>query len=365
MGARTRAGILISGFYGFGNLGDEAVLAGMIQSLRARLGDVPMTVLSADPNATEAAHGVRAVGRTDPGAIIGAMRRARLFLSGGGSLLQDTTSARSALYYLGLLRLARALVPRTMVYASGIGPLRRPLIQELTGRVLSGTDAVTVRDEYSATLVQVLTPRVSLIPSADPAVVLQPVETPRTVALVGDIPPGPLIGAVVRPWGDSAFVDALSVALQRAAHSLGAGIVVIPFYPAVDLPVSRRLAAASGGSLIAADLRPAEVMALIGRMAVLVGVRLHALLFAAAMGVPPVGLNYDPKVPSLFHDLRIGAPLPLDVDPGCMADAVTQAWDRREALRSRLAAGVARLRARAEVAAEVAARLYAEAEALR
>lgn len=359
MDARTRAGILISGFYGFGNLGDEAVLAGMLQSLRARLGEVPMTVLSADPNATEAAHGVRAVGRTDPGAIIGAMRRARLFLSGGGSLLQDATSARSALYYLGLLRLARALVPRTMIYAAGIGPLRRPLIQKLTRWVLSGTDAVTVRDEDSAALVQVLAPRALLMPSADPAILLQPIETPRTVALFAGSP-DPLIGAVVRPWGDSAFIDPLSVALQRAAHSLGAGIVVIPFYPAVDLPVSRRLAAASGGSLIAADLRPAEVMALIGRMAVLVGVRLHALLFAAAMGVPPIGLNYDPKVPSFFHDLGIGAPLPLDVDAGRMADALTQAWDRREALRSRLAARVAELRARAEGAAEVAARLYTD-----
>lgn len=359
MGARTRAGILISGFYGFGNLGDEAVLAGMLQSLRARLGEVPMTVLSADPNATEAAHGVRAVGRTDPRAIIGAMRRARLFLSGGGSLLQDATSARSALYYLGLLRLARALVPRTMVYAAGIGPLRRPLIQKLTRWVLSGTDAVTVRDEYSAALVRVIASRTSMIPSADPAVVLQPVETPRTVALFAGSP-GPLIGAVVRPWGDSAFIDPLGVALKRAAHSLGAGIVVIPFYPAVDLPASRRLAAASGGSLIAADLRPAEVMALIGRMAVLVGVRLHALLFAAATGVPPVGLAYDPKVASLLRDLGIDEPVALDADAESISEAIERSWDRREALRSRLAARVAELRARAEVAAEIAARLYTD-----
>lgn len=359
MGARTRAGILISGFYGFGNLGDEAVLAGMLQSLRARLGEVPMTVLSADPKATEAAHGVRAVGRTDPGAIIGAMRRARLFLSGGGSLLQDTTSARSALYYLGLLRLARALVPRTMIYAAGLGPLRRPSIRALTGRVLTGTDAVTVRDEDSAALVRVLAPRASLIPSADPAVVLQPVETPRTF-FEGIPMAGSVIGAVVRPWGDSAFIDRLGVALQRAAHSLGAGIVVIPFYPAVDLPVSRRLAAACGGTVIAVDLQPAEMMGLVGRMAVLVGVRLHALLFAAATGVPPVGLAYDPKVASLLRDLRIDEPVALDADAETISEAIERSWDRREPLRSRLAARVAELRARAEAAAEVAARLYTE-----
>ncbi len=359
MDARTRAGILISGFYGFGNLGDEAVLAGMLQSLRARLGEVPMTVLSADPTATEAAHGVRAVGRTDPGSIIGAMRRARLFLSGGGALLQDTTSARSALYYLGLLRLARALVPRTMIYAAGLGPFRRPSILALTGRVLAGADAVTVRDEYSATLVRMFAPRASLMPSADPAVVLQPVDTPRTVALFAGSP-GPLIGAVVRPWGDSVFIDPLGVALQRAAHSLGAGIVVIPFYPAVDLPVSRRLAAACGGTVIAVDLRPAEMMGLVGRMAVLVGVRLHALLFAAATGVPPVGLAYDPKVASLLRDLGIDEPVALDADAESISEAIERSWDRREALRSRLAARVAELRARAEVAAEVAARLYTE-----
>ena len=362
MGPEGQREILISGFYGFGNIGDEAVLAGMLQSLRARLGDVPCTVLSADPRATEAAHRVTAVGRTDPAAIVRAMRRARLFISGGGALLQDVTSGRSALYYLGLLRLAAALVPRTMVYASGIGPLRRPIIRYLARRVLDRTDAVTVRDADAAALVQALGIRKDPLLSADPAVLLRPAEAARAAALLdrsvaADVP---LVGVAVRPWAGDAFVAPLSAALHRVARHRGAGIVVVPFYPAVDLPISRRLVEACEGNLVAAPITPAEAMALTSRMEVLVGLRLHALLFAAAVGTPPVGLAYDPKVASLFRDFDMDGPVALDADAEALTRAIEDAWDQREARRRALASRIARLQTRAEVAAEVAARLYAE-----
>src|SRR3990170_5521393 len=206
--AAARPAILISGFYGFGNIGDEAVLAGMVQSLRARLGSVPLIVLSADPGATAAAYAVEAGDRTDLPAILSAMRRSRLFLSGGGSLLQDVTSARSAVYYLGLLRLAQIMGLRTMVYAAGLGPLRRPVIRSLVRRVLDRTDAVAVRDADSAALVRALGSRRGPILTADPAVLLSPAEGARAESLLRTAgADAPIIGVVVRPWGNSAFFE--------------------------------------------------------------------------------------------------------------------------------------------------------------
>ncbi len=360
MRAAARPAILISGFYGFGNVGDEAVLAGMVQSLRARLGSVPVIVLSADPGATAAAYAVEAVDRTDLPAIIMAMRRSRLFLSGGGSLLQDVTSARSAVYYLGLLRLAQIMGLRTMVYAAGLGPLRRPVLRSLTRRVLDRTDAVTVRDADSAALVGALGTRRGPSLTADPAVLLSPAEDSRVESLLrSGGADAPIIGVVVRPWGDSAFIGPLGEALVHVAGRRGARVVALPFYPALDLAVSRRLADACGGGLIEAPLQPAEALALVARMHVLVALRLHALIFAAATGVPPVGLAYDPKVTALHRDLEIEGPLPLNVAAGALAGAIERAWEQREALRPVLLVGTARLRARAEAAVEEAARLYA------
>ncbi|MDR7476114.1 MAG: polysaccharide pyruvyl transferase CsaB, partial [Armatimonadota bacterium] len=346
----VRAGgpaILISGYYGFGNLGDEAVLAGMVQGLRARLGAVPLVVLSANPPATSATHGVEALPRGDLRAVLRTMGRCRLFLSGGGSLLQDATSARSALYYLGLLRLAQVMGLRTMVYAAGLGPLRRPALRALARRVLE-----------RAALVGALGVRQPPLLTADPAFLLHPEEVPPEVAFVD----GPeALGVAVRPWRSNTFVGALGEALGDVCRRHGARVVVLPFHPRLDLPISRSVVAACGGTLVTRPLQPRQALALIARLQVVVGLRLHALMFAAAAGVPPVGMAYDPKVAALHRDLALEGPVPLDASAGTLGAAIDRAWEGAEALRPALLAAAARLRARAEVAAAEAARLFAAA----
>ncbi len=359
MYAADRRAVLISGYYGFGNVGDEAVLAGMLAGLRARLGDVPFIVLSANPEATTRAHAVEAVKRADPRAVLGAIRRARLFLSGGGSLIQDATSVRSALYYLGLLGTATALIPRTMVYAAGLGPLRRPILRRFARRVLERTDRVVVRDAASAALVRALGVLRAPVVAADPAVLLRPTEGSHLAEFLTRVgAEAPIIGVVVRPWGDGGFVEPLTQALRRVARGRGAQVVVLPFHPAIDLPISRRVASAVGAVLFDTPLPPPDMLGLIARMRVLVGVRFHALLFAAQVGVPPVGIAYDPKVEALFEDLDLGKPLfaPLDVESAVAA--IEQAWGAREALQPALLTNIERLRTRAAVATEEAIRLY-------
>jgi polysaccharide pyruvyl transferase WcaK-like protein len=97
---------VISGYYGFGNVGDEAILAGLLQGFRELAPEATLTVLSGDPAATEAEHGVPAWPRGVRHAA-SAIRQADLLVSGGGGLLQDATSWRSPLYYLWVLQMAR------------------------------------------------------------------------------------------------------------------------------------------------------------------------------------------------------------------------------------------------------------------
>ena len=87
--------ILISGYYGFNNIGDESILRTLIDNLREKLPGVDITVLSQDPAQTSAKFAVKSARRMSLRDIFRCVRRCDLLLSGGGSLLQDATSGRS------------------------------------------------------------------------------------------------------------------------------------------------------------------------------------------------------------------------------------------------------------------------------
>src|SRR5262249_3273949 len=137
--------VVLSGYYGFDNLGDEAVLAATVAGIRQMRPAAGIVVLSADPHGTARTLGVEAGARARPGDVAGALRGCDVFLSGGGSLFQDATSWRSPWYYLGVLGLAQRLARRTAVYAQGIGPLSGRAVRLAARRLLNAVDLVIVR----------------------------------------------------------------------------------------------------------------------------------------------------------------------------------------------------------------------------
>jgi len=347
--------VIISGYYGFGNLGDEAVLAAMLPPLRKKLPTAEFTVFSANPTLTARLHNVDSVSRTGLPAIR-ALNGADLFLSGGGSLLQDVTSPQSALYYLGTLALATARARHTMVFAQGVGPLQRPWIRSLTRWTLERVDLLTVRDSASRELVESLGVRQPIHLVADPVFALEPAPAARTEALLGALP-RPRLGIALRSWRNNAFVDALVVALRRWRDQTGGVIVPLAFHPSRDLQVSRRAATAVGGDVLT-NLRPDEMLGAIGALDLLIGMRLHALIAAVVTGVPMIGLRYDPKIDALFRDVPIGQVLSLDhLDAQVLDDALRRTWDARQELRASLLRHAATLRAEALRAADLAASL--------
>lgn len=327
--------IVISGYYGFGNVGDEAVLAAMLSALRARLPASRVTVLSAHPAQTRRLHNVHSIPRTGV-AVVRAIAGADLFLSGGGSLIQDATSARSAAYYLGLLAMAEILSRRAMVFAQGIGPLRRTWIRRIASLVLNRAHLITVRDEDSLRTLRELGVRRAAHLVADPVFALDPAPEDHVRELIGSGGSGPRIGLALRPWRGDAYLAAVIEALRTVREAAGATIVVFAFHPERDLPLARPAAEALGARVVA-DLPPREMVAAVGMMDVLVGVRLHALIAAVSTGVPPVGLSYDPKIDALFRRIGVGHLLPLaGLQAGQLHQAVLAAWQSRGELRPRL-----------------------------
>ena len=147
---KPRNGIVICGSYGLGNAGDESILKAILQEVHTVAPDQEVTVLSRNPEETTARHSVRALHMFNIPAVRKAMRHAKLYINGGGSLIQDVTSRRSLWYYLYTLRTAKRLGCKVLMYGCGIGPVNHPKDVALTRHTLNRyVDAITLREDSS------------------------------------------------------------------------------------------------------------------------------------------------------------------------------------------------------------------------
>ena len=355
--------LLLSGYYGYGNAGDEAVLAGLVTGFRAARPEAELEIvaLSGRPAETRAAHGVLAADRYRPGALLREIRRADLVLSGGGSLLQDVTSAHGIFYYLGVVRMAQVLGRKTMFIAQGIGPLRLARSRRLVRSVANRLDAVTVRDPASAALLaEIGVKRPSIEVTADPALLLS------APPAVGDGPETASFGVALRPWGGQEGVAA-HVADACASVLSGRRALLLPMQAGSDKPVAEQFAhqwhqgnhAGNRATLCSLEKGLTPLLANIASCDLMIGMRLHALILAAAAGVPSVALSYDPKVDAFMQGSGQGdAVYDLDQsDPDMLQSLLTRVWAEREERSAALRAALPGLRARAARNTDVALEL--------
>ncbi len=361
--------LLISGYYGFANAGDEAILAGLVQGFRELAPEAQLTVLSEDPLATAAEHGVAAVPRGLTSAF-SAIQDSDLLVSGGGGLLQDATSWRSPLYYLALLWLARASHVPMACIGHGIGPLRRSWVRRLTRRELSRVNLLVVRDKLSLTILQGLAVGREIHVAADLAFLLPPPGEDETAAAwaKAELPQDsrPALGIALRqPSGDSSpdLSPSLAAAIGAACQQLGLRPLLLPMQHPRDLAVAEVVA--QHMPLPAQIARPRltarEMLALVAGCDLVVALRLHALIFAAVCGRPMVAISYDPKVDGQMEELGLKAATSVAAfDAQALGDALARAWEQRTEIATSLAEPVARLRAAARRSIELALSLLPE-----
>ncbi len=312
-------------------------------------------VLSADPPATTAFHEVESRLRT-PGGLWQALAGSRLFISGGGSLVQDVTSARSPVYYLSTMMAARARGVPVAVVGQGVGPLRRQWVRRLAARAYNYAEAISVRDADSVKTLKSLGVTVPVHLGADLAVLLRPADDDRVRSLLAryrlDRAPGRM-GVAPRPWPGLWDAAVLGRAIRHVADTYRAQVAVFAFDRVQDREISRAVAVAAGGAFVDVE-SPRDLLGLVGAMDVMVGVRLHALIFAAAQGVPCVGLAYDPKVSALMTELDLPGLLPVNASGLAVAETLARTWEGRSVLRSRLQATLPGVRGRAAAGIDAA-----------
>lgn len=333
------AKVLVSGYYGFDNAGDEAILGGILTALRAVDPAVEVSVLTHNQAATARLHGAAGVDRNSPAAVWQALGAADLVLSGGGSLLQDVTSRLTIPYYLGVTSMAKLRGKPVAMYAQGIGPIQTFLGRQVTRLLANRVDLITLRDHESAALLRQLgvhRPRVEVV--ADAAIALGPGDPERGRALLAQAgvtgSATPLIGVSVRPWKQAGFVEGLAAALDALVQETGGQVLFLPMQVPHDLAaaeaVRQRMKQESFALNPGWDYR--QLLDAVAALDLLIGLRYHALVFAAMSAVPLVGLSYDPKNDSF---LKL-----LGRRPAGTADQLSPV-ELLEAARAELAAGPA------------------------
>lgn len=359
------AKVVISGYYGFDNLGDEAVLFSILKNLRElRLG-LRIKVLSNNPDQTADIYQVSAGNRWQLREVYGALKETDMLISGGGSLLQDVTGLKSLIYYLGVIWLAQRLGKPVFFYAQGIGPVNTTMGRLLMRLVVNKVNFITVRDESSCEDLAgmgIKRPRIEV--TADPVLGLEEkyVDKKNGQAILGQTGldlsiEKKMVGISVRQWQELSDYKKVVAELGDKLSRLGYQVVFLPMHYPADLKTSQETAALmeQPAVVLPGHYSVVEMASLIANMDLLIGMRLHALILAAVMNVPPVAISYDPKIDRFMGLLGKTAATPVAKPEladlwAAVEEVISEPW----LVRQQLMQEIEPLRQRAQASAALA-----------
>jgi polysaccharide pyruvyl transferase CsaB len=313
--------ITIVGYFGFQNAGDEAILAGMLRNLRSESPGLRVRVICGDVPTVEREHGVEGINWQDLTAIGRSIQTSDLLIIGGGGLFHDywgadpdtllTAKHWGIAFYTSCALIAHLHRKPVMLYAVGVGPLISAHGKRLTRAACEIAAKITVRDEGSkALLISIGVPPDKVEVTADPAFSIQ---HPTPVTRSGT---RPTAGVCIRYWSFGVYPEFLEREIARALDDFidatGGSVLFIPFQVlsgaieddvATAKRVLSRMAKADRATVVSTTGGSSAFQA-IQTCDVVLGMRLHAVIFSALAAVPCVVLSYDPKVDAIAQQLR-------------------------------------------------------------
>ncbi|MBR2476606.1 MAG: polysaccharide pyruvyl transferase CsaB [Clostridia bacterium] len=295
----------ILGYYGYGNCGDDALLHAILKDMYEARPYFSPTVLSYKPAKTTDDYGVKAINRFDIFAVRRLFNKTKLFIAGGGSLIQDITSTKSLIYYLHLIRLAKKKGIPVMLYGNGIGPINKKSNRKSAAKILNQADVITLRDWESLELLKemgVTKPMIKV--TADPAISLEcnkDVNATEILRKYGLGDEEKYFCVSLRRWKSMGnCADAFADICTEISQKYGLVPVLVPMQYSKDIAISREIAEKTDCRCVLIDepLTADEIMNILAMSEGAITVRLHMLIFGVTVGIPVLGIDYDPKVSS-------------------------------------------------------------------
>lgn len=287
--------ILISGYYGFDNFGDEAILGVLINHLRGN----DITVLSSNPEKTGRTHNVNSLNSFNPKLIVERLPKFDMLISGGGSLLQNVTSNKSLFYYCGLINIMASLKKDVVIFAQGIGPVKGFWGKLIVKSALKKCKYISVRDVKSQELLKSWGIESNLV--CDPIFDLN-VPTPKRTRKVG-----------IQLRKFASLTDELfdEIIKQVALKFSDREIELICFQDSEDEGISKvflnklKKKNPTINANIIKNLTNKEVIEKVSEYDYLIGMRFHACLLGLKYGIKTLAISYDPKVETLAKNANI------------------------------------------------------------
>ena len=291
--------VVISGYYGFGNFGDEAILSVLIDRLK-KIG-LEIVVLSSNPRKTSMDYFVNSINSFDFYQVTGLLKQSDILISGGGSLLQDVTSLKSLLYYLWVIFTALRYRKKVIIFAQGIGPINNKIAKFFTGQILKHCTYVSVRDAKSHALLEKMGVKSNLL--CDPIFSLDFKKSKNSGC----------IGIQLRNFPTMNDNLLYKLARQIVKDFFDKNVKIFSFQDSLDLDVCKKF------QKILTSLNPSikteiisgnsiqDVINEISGLEFMIAMRFHALVTALKSGIKSIAVNYDIKVEKLANE----AGLPL------------------------------------------------------
>ncbi len=295
-----RGDIVLCGYYGFNNLGDDAMLSCAIEKLKEKHPDKRISVICHNPRHIEARLGVRAVKREDLRAVLCEIARADKLVLGGGSILQNSSSMRSLRFYCALIRYAAKRGVEVELLSNGLGPLKGKRAIKIAAKALNSCSRLSFRDASSAKMALSLgCDKERICIEDDLSSSLAPCSESRIESLVKKSGICDKAFVIVGIRGKTAREERKCIEREISYHKK-AGLLPVfaTMHAREDKKISKRMAKRTGGTVIE-GLSPSELLSLVARAEFALGNRYHLLYLAKRTGVPIIPFGNDPKILSL------------------------------------------------------------------
>jgi polysaccharide pyruvyl transferase WcaK-like protein len=359
--------VVLGGWFGSGNLGDDAILIGLKRVLTGVLPDSEIVAISSNVGYTRRVCGVDAIQLLSPlskmrgdGASVGGyyrtFRGADACIVSGGTPIYDYGHISRIIHFC----LPKALKKKLFLFGIGVKPVRSRIGGRLIRALIQQADLVSMRDRLSRDELLRLGIDEPVEVTGDSGLFLTP-EKPavglRKLMECGVDVSKPMAAICPRalstehrilyhePLSEPA-ISGIRRDIAWVADWLSESGYEVVFIPMHGVPpdddvheihVIMGLMRRGEPKVVGVDMLPGEAMAVLGRMKLVFGMRLHSLILAAAQGVPFVGVDYDPKIRGFMELAGVeGLLCRLTDGSGAYIEVVEGALNGGEALRARL-----------------------------
>lgn len=288
--------VLVSGYIGFNNFGDEAIFCALSAHLK-ELG-INVSVLCNNKESVKQKYNVTTYHFKKPFEILNAILKCDVLISGGGSLLQNKTSNFSLFYYLFVILLAKICFKKVIIFAQGIEPVVGRYPELITKTILKLTDFISVRDENSKKLLKSWNIDSTLV--SDPAYSL--VQNRK----ISDNKEGLIVQLRDFKGIKKEFIADLAFFISKYYQD---EVNVFSFQDEIDekicLDFINELKKYNLKANYISNKEIDETIEIINNAKFVISTRLHGLIISAALQTKTFALSYDAKIKTLIEELNL------------------------------------------------------------